>query len=80
MGQFCDSVNGESHSMPVEERNELNTQALQDIYGSIDLLTEAVNSSDNGSYLHEIKISIDNLAEQTSELNKSLLYLTQIIK
>ena len=76
MGQFCDSVN----SMPVEERNELNTQALQDIYGSIDLLTEAVNSSDNGSYLHEIKTSIDNLAEQTSELNKSLLYLTQIIK
>ena len=53
MGQFCDSVNGESHSMPVEERNELNTQALQDIYGSIDLLTEAVNSSDNGSYLHD---------------------------
>jgi len=80
MGQFCDSVNGESHSMPVEERNELNTQALQDIYGSIDMLAEAVNSSDNGSYLHEIKISIDNLAEQTSELNKSLLYLTQIIK
>ena len=76
MGQFCDSLN----SMPVEERNELNTQALQDIYGSIDLLTEAVNSSDNGSYLHEIKTSIDNLAEQTSELNKSLLYLTQIIK
>ena len=76
MGQFCDSVT----SMPVEERNELNTQALQDIYGSIDLLTEAVNSSDNGSYLHEIKTSIDNLAEQTSELNKSLLYLTQIIK
>ena len=80
MGQFCDSVNGESHSMPVEERNELNIQALQDIYGSIDMLAEAVNSSDNGSYLHEIKISIDNLAEQTSELNKSLLYLTQIIK
>ena len=104
MGQFCDSVN----SMPVEERNELNTQALQDIYGSIDMLTDgvnstngaivangsyfsgigasidnlvdAVNSSDNGSYLHEIKGSIDNLAEQTSELNKSLLYLTQIIK
>ena len=76
MGQFCDSLN----SMSVEERNELNTQALQDIYGSIDLLTEAVNSSDNGSYLHEIKTSIDNLAEQTSELNKSLLYLTQIIK
>ena len=76
MGDLCDSV----RSMPVEERNELNTQALQDIYGSIDLLTEAVNSSDNGSYLHEIKTSIDNLAEQTSELNKSLLYLTQIIK
>ena len=76
MGQLCDSL----YPMPVEERNELNTQALQDIYGSIDLLTEAVNSSDNGSYLHEIKTSIDNLAEQTSELNKTLLYLTQIIK
>ena len=76
MGQLCDSL----YPMPVEERNELNTQALQDIYGSIDLLTEAVKSSDNGSYLHEIKTSIDNLAEQTSELNKTLLYLTQIIK
>ena len=68
MGQFCDSVN----SMPVEERNELNTQALQDIYGSIDLLTEAVSSSDNGSYFHEIKTSIDNLATQTFELNKTM--------
>ena len=76
MGQFCDSVN----PMPVEERNELNTQALQDIYGSIDMLTDAVTNSDNGTYFHEIKGSIDNLAEQTSELNKSLLYLTQIIK
>ena len=76
MGQFCDSVN----SMPIEERNELNTQAIQDIYGSIDMLTDAVTNSDNGTYFHEIKGSIDNLVEQTSYLNKTLIDLVQIIR
>ena len=101
MGQFCDAVN----PMSVEERNELNTQALQDIYGSIDNVEEAIKGSagysidssvdivnsldeikgaildtDNGSYLNQIKGSIDNLSEQTFNLNKTLRDLVQIIR
>lgn len=101
MGQFCDAVN----PMSVEERNELNTQALQDIYGSIDNVEEAIKGSagysidssvdivnsldeikgaildtDNGSYLNQIKGSIDNLTEQTSYLNATLRDLVQIIR
>ena len=101
MGQFCDAVN----PMSVEERSELNTQALQDIYGSIDNVEEAIKGSagysidssvdivnsldeikgaildtDNGSYLNQIKGSIDNLSEQTFNLNKTLRDLVQIIR
>ena len=76
MGQFCDSVT----SMPVEERNELNTQALQDIYGSIDLLTDEIKTSDNGSYFSEISNSLDNLVTQTFELNKTMNNIAESLR
>ena len=76
MGQFCDSVT----SMPVEERNELNTQALQDIYGSIDLLTDEIKTSDNGSYFGEISNSLDNLVTQTFELNKTMNNIAESLR
>ena len=76
MGQFCDAVN----PMSVEERNELNTQALQDIYGSIDLLTDEIKTSDNGSYFSEISNSLDNLVTQTFELNKTMNNIAESLR
>ena len=68
MGQLCDSVN----SMPIEERNELNTLALQDIYGSIDNLVDAVNNSDNGVYLNEINQNLIRLETRLKQIADSL--------
>ena len=62
MGQLCDSVN----SMPIEERNELNTQALQDIYGSVDILTDAVTNLPLGhrsADLQEIQGTLDDIKD-----------------
>ena len=61
-----------SEAMSVEERNELNTLALQDIYGSIDNVEEAIKGIDNGSYFHEINNSILSVGEMIFDLNKTL--------
>ena len=50
------------------------------IEGSLDLIAGEISNTDNGSYFNEIKGSIDNLTEQTSELNKTMINIAESLR
>jgi len=77
MGQFCDAVNEELEDTPITKGIEYQ---LGDIDATLDNVKDAINNSDNGSYLSEINATLDNLVTQTFELNKTMTNIADSLR